>query len=99
MPIEADAGEDCPTLAEVRSMSRSDLERLRTLADRLDCLTEADVILLAKASPATVETWRKRGTGPEHIFFGNRPLYPKDSLKKFLDARRKPRYSGNGGVL
>ena len=44
--------------------AENQLDRLRTLADKLDCLTETDIMLLGKLSQSTVEAWRKRGTGP-----------------------------------
>lgn len=58
--------------------------RLQILADKLDCLTEADFTLLADASPSTVEAWRKRGTGPAYILLGNRYLYPRNAVSEYL---------------
>lgn len=69
--------------------AESQLDRLRTLADKLDCLTETDVMLLGKLSQSTVEAWRKRGTGPAYILLGNRYLYPRKAVAKYLaDATR-----------
>lgn len=67
--------------------------RLQTIADKLDCLTEADFILLANASPNTVEAWRKRGTGPSYILLGNRYLYPCKAVAKYLDSVTRERNS------
>ena len=56
----------------------------RALARSLDCLTEEELGLLAKAEPSTVEAWRKRGKGPAYILFGNRFLYPRAAVAEHL---------------
>ena len=61
--------------ATLQPAAENQLDRLRTLADKLDCLTETDIMLLGKLSQSTVEAWRKRGTGPAYILLGNRYLY------------------------
>lgn len=63
--------------------------RLRTLADKLDCITEEDLQLLASITPATAEAWRKRRSGPEYIRLGNRFLYPHKAVAKFLESRTR----------
>jgi hypothetical protein len=71
---------------------RHDPQRLRDLADRLDCLTEDDFNLLTETAPATTQSWRKRGTGPGYILAGNRVLYPRAEVEKFLRSKvREPR--------
>lgn len=67
--------------------------RLSVLADRLDCLTEADMIMLADVTPKTLEAWRKRGDGPAYIRAGTRYLYPRKAVSQWLETRvheRKP---------
>lgn len=67
--------------------------RLSALADRLDCLTEADMIMLADVTPKTLEAWRKRGDGPAYILAGTRYLYPRKAVSEWLETRiheRKP---------
>lgn len=65
------------------------------LARSLGCFTETDLCKLAKATPATVEAWRKRHQGPDYVLIGNTFLYPRESLQEFLQARvRKMR----GGI-
>lgn len=66
-------------------------EQVRQMADRLDCLIEEDFQLLAAATPLTVESWRKRGTGPAYIRLGNRYLYPRKAVSKYLDSITKER--------
>lgn len=66
-------------------------EQVRQMADRLDCLIEEDFQLLAKATPITVESWRKRGVGPAYIRLGNRYLYPRKAVAKYLDSITKER--------
>lgn len=72
-------------------MEPDDIERVRHLAGLVDCVTEEDVRLLAGATGSTVEAWRKRGKGPAYILLGNRYLYPRTSLKAFLDSRLRER--------
>lgn len=67
------------------------VDQVRQMADRLDCLIEEDFQLLAKATPLTVEAWRKRGTGPAYIRLGNRYLYPRKAVSKYLDSITKER--------
>jgi hypothetical protein len=71
---------------ENQPAAENQLDRLRALTDRLDCLTETDFMLLCKATAGTVEAWRKRGQGPEYIRAGNRVLYPRQAVAKFLES-------------
>ena len=68
-------------------------ERVRHMAERLDCFVEEDFQLLAKATENTVEAWRKRGQGPAYIRFGNRYLYPCKAVAKYLDSITRERTS------
>ena len=78
---------------EIQTASENQLDRLRTLADKLDCLLETDLMLLAKATASTVEAWRKRGTGHAYILIGNRYLYPRKSVSKYLEDVTRERHS------
>ena len=52
------------------------------------------------ATASTAEAWRKRGTGPAYLMMGNRPLYPRKSVAKFLESRvREPRQIDVKAVL
>ena len=73
--------------------AENQLDRLRTLADKLDCLTETDIMLLGKLTQSTVEAWRKRGTGPAYILLGNRYLYPRKAVARYLDGITRERNS------
>lgn len=67
-------------------------DRVRRLADSLDCLTEDDLLLLAGVTHGTAAAWRKRGIGPPYVRFGNVVLYPRQGLRKHLDDElREPR--------
>ena len=77
--------------ATLQPAAENQLDRLRTLADKLDCLTETDLMLLGKLSQSTVEAWRKRGTGPAYILLGNRYLYPRKSVAKYLEGITRER--------
>lgn len=74
--------------------------RLSSLADRLDCFTECDLLLLTDASPSTLEQWRKRGEGPSYIRAVNRYLYPRAAVSEWLTSRtRERRTSSAKGML
>ena len=79
--------------ATLQPAAENQLDRLRTLADKLDCLTETDIKLLGKLSQSTVEAWRKRGTGPAYILLGNRYLYPRKAVAKYLEGITRERNS------
>ena len=66
-------------------------ERVRHMAERLDCFIEEDFQALAAATPKTVEAWRKRGMGPAYILLGNRYLYPRKSVAKYLEGITRER--------
>lgn len=68
-------------------------DRLRDLADKLDCLTEQDFMLLTQTTEGTVEAWRKRGKGPDYILAGNRYLYPRQAVAAFLLSSTRIRSS------
>ena len=77
--------------SELHPAAENQLDRLRTLADKLDCFLESDVMLLAKATAGTVESWNKRGTGPEYFMLGNLRLYPRKAFAQFLETKRRER--------
>jgi hypothetical protein len=68
-----------------------DLERVRQLAQSLDCIPDEDLQLLADVEPATTESWRKRGKGPAYVLFGNRFLYPRRAVAEFLEQHVRER--------
>ena len=79
--------------ATLQPAAENQLDRLRTLADKLDCLTETDIMLLGKLTQSTVEAWRKRGQGPAYILLGNRYLYPRQAVQKYLEGITRERNS------
>jgi hypothetical protein len=66
-------------------------ERVRALAQSLDCFTEEDVNLLTDTTPGTTESWRKRGKGPAYVLIGNRYLYPRAGMQEFLSLNVRAR--------
>lgn len=66
-------------------------ERVRHMAERLDCFIEEDFQALAAATPKTVEAWRKRGIGPAYILLGNRYLYPREAVAQYLESATRTR--------
>lgn len=51
-------------------------DRIRALAQSLDCMTEEDLCLLTDTTPGTTESWRKRGKGPAYVLVGQPLLVP-----------------------
>lgn len=76
-----------------------DIERIRRMADSLDCLLEDDFRLLAGATRGTVEAWRKRGQGPAYIRLGNRVLYPREAVSEYLRSIVRERNHRTGATL
>jgi hypothetical protein len=67
-------------------------DRVGTIAESLDCLTEEDLLALAKITPNTAEAWRKRGKGPAYILLGNRYLYPRGAVADYLQTLVRQRH-------
>lgn len=70
------------------------VDRLRALAQAVDCFTVDDVCTLYGITEGTAEAWRKRGQGPAHIQAGTRPLYPRKNVIEDLQARSRERRGG-----
>lgn len=66
-------------------------ERVRDLAQSLDCMTEQDLNLLTDTTPGTTESWRKRGKGPAYVLVGNRYLYPRKAVAEFVHSNVRER--------
>ena len=62
-------------------------QRAQTLAESLDYLTEQDLCDLCAITPNTAEAWRKRRTGPVYSLVGNRVLYPRASVRDYLESK------------
>lgn len=67
------------------------IDRVRQMAEQLDCFIEEDFQQLAGATPNTVEAWRKRGQGPAYIRLGTRYLYPRKAVAKHLESITRER--------
>lgn len=72
-------------------MEATETARLTVLAERLNCLTEDDLLLLAGITSTTAETWRKRGEGPGFVRAGRRVLYPAAAVAAWLASRTRER--------
>ena len=68
-------------------LTEKEQARLSEMATRLDCLTEHDLMLLAGITPKTAESWRRRGNGPGYVLIGNRYLYPRQAVQKYMEDR------------
>lgn len=73
--------------------------RAQALADSLDCLLQTDLCTLAAVKASTADAWAKRGEGPPYVMFGNRRLYPREGVRKFLADRVRERSGVPAGSL
>lgn len=73
--------------------------RLQALADSLGCMLQADLCDLAGVKDSTAEAWAKRGEGPPYAILGNRRLYPREGVRKFLQHRLRERSNVPVGSL
>jgi len=82
-------------------MSSQNIEksRLQELAESLDCMTQQDFQLLAEITPSTEEAWRKRRTGPDYIRIGNRVLYPRKAVAKYMETLTRERVTLGRALL
>ncbi len=69
---------------------------LESLAERLDCLTEAGFIRLTGITSSTADTWRKRHEGPAFVRAGNTVLYPRVAVVEWLSSRLRERKTVSG---
>ena len=77
-----------------------DKERLRQLAQALDCLTEEEHLLLTGWAPETAKAKRKRGDGPPYIRHGLHYFYPRKQYAEYMgDHVREHRVVPAKGVL
>lgn len=76
-----------------------EIDRVRGMAESLDCFIEEDFQQLAGATANTVEAWRKRGTGPAYIRLGTRYLYPRKAVAKHLESITRERVALGKDVL
>jgi hypothetical protein len=76
-----------------------EIDRVRNMAQQLDCFIEEDFQSLAQATPKTVEAWRKRGQGPAYILIGRRYLYPRKAVAKYLEQLTRGRAPSAGSAL
>ena len=77
----------------------AEVERLRALADSLDCLTEQDFQLLTGATTGTIEAWRKRRQGPDYIRLGNNYFYPRPAIAEHMRKLKRERHSLGKALL
>ncbi len=75
----------------MKTAPTDDIERVRALAESLDCILEDDLNLLTDTQPGTSLAWRKRGKGPAYVMAGNRVLYPRAAVAAYLADKTRER--------
>lgn len=83
----------------MESINVSVIDRVRQMAEQLDCFIEEDFQQLAGATPNTIEAWRKRGQGPAYIRLGTRYLYPRKAVAKHLESITRERMALGKALL
>jgi hypothetical protein len=83
----------------MEAVQNLEIDRVRGMAESLDCFIEEDFQQLAGATANTIEAWRKRGTGPAYIRLGTRYLYPRKAVAKHLESITRERVSLGKAVL
>ena len=56
------------------------------LARLVGCLAESDFATLAGVKETTLDSWRKRGGGPDYILLGRNYLYPLSAIQSHLNG-------------
>lgn len=77
----------------------AEIDRVRQMAQQLDCFIEEDFQAFAQATPKTVEAWRKLGQGPAYILLGRRYLYPRKAVARYLEEITRERTNAAGRAL
>lgn len=77
----------------------TEIDRVRQMADRLNCMPECDFQLLAGATRGTVEAWRKRGLGPAYIRLGTRYFYPFAAVAEYMEGVTRGRKTAGTALL
>lgn len=77
----------------------SNAAQVQLLASLLDCLTEQDLCALFAITLGTAEAWRKRRKGPAYALVGNRVLYPRQSVREFMERQIRGGESSLGSAL
>ena len=83
----------------METIKGSETDRVRQMAEHLDCFIEEDFQQLAGATANTVEAWRKRGTGPAYIRLGTRYLYPRKAVAQYLESITRERTNAGKALL
>lgn len=75
-----------------------DLARAADIARSLDYLSEQDLCELAGITPATAQSWRKRGRGPGYVLAGTTYLYAKAEVARWLASLSRDRAQRASGA-
>ena len=75
-------------------------DRASELARSLDYLSEQDLCELAGITPATAQSWRKHGRGPDYVLAGTTYLYARTEVARWLASLTRDRAQrATGAVL
>ena len=62
-----------------------------SLARLVNCMDESELAALAGVKHSTLNTWRKRGGGPDYVLLGCTYLYPIAAIQSFLTNKLRTR--------
>lgn len=84
--IDSDCGRSLGAAGLVMGMSTTPDEQQFPRLDRTPMWTLDELCALVRTTPATVHTWRKRGTGPRAYKVGRHLLFAEADLAEWLAA-------------
>lgn len=73
--------------------SQNSSQNVADLARLVNCLDEHGFATLAGVKISTLDSWRKRGKGPEYVLLGRNYLYPIAAVESHLSTLVRTRTS------
>ncbi len=84
--IDSECGRDLVAAALMMGMSTTPDEQQHPRLERTPMWTLDELCALVRTTPATVHTWRKRGTGPRAYKVGRHLLFAEADVAEWLAA-------------
>lgn len=76
-------------------MNTAQSNNISNLAFLVNCLDEGGFAKLAGVKLSTLDSWRKRGKGPEYVLLGRSYLYPISSVQSYVSSLVRGRTTVN----
>ena len=79
------------TLENIRELFMQEMQKRASGKNDADLLTRKAAATYLKIKPNTLAVWALKGTGPSYVKIGNRCMYSRVSLEKFVQQNTVPR--------